>query len=324
VWMTWRPTRSGANRKEIDRSEEKMSINSLRARASARGRGTTRRMVPVVILAAMLTALAVTPASSVLPGAAPRPAFAAESRVQALGFDTCQAPDESTMHTWWNDSPYLFMGIYIGGVNRACSQPNLTKSWQTYVTQIVSSGDGWDLELWWVGDQSACDDGSANEYIPSGTTAAYNDGVGAANNAASAAENLGFGAGVIYFDLEAFNYTNSTCLNAAESFINGWDYQLDTNTSFSGGLYGSSAGSDLAAFHGIANPPTAIAPADYDGSTDVYDTSGIPSSYWTNERVKQYNNLPGGATYGGVTISPIDQDCADGPLNGGSDWTPGC
>jgi hypothetical protein len=229
------------------------------------------------------------------------------------------------MATLWNDSPYLFIGIYIGGVNESCDSSDLTANWQTDVTQIDGTGDGWDLEPFWVGDQSKCIDQSGNfEYIPSSsTTAAYNDGVGAANNAAAAAEKLGLGAGVIYFDLEAFNSGNSTCLSDAEHFIDGWDYQLSVNTPFYGGLYGSSEGSDLAAFNGIEYPPYAIAPADYNGSTNVNDVAGIPSGDWVDRRIKQYATFAS-ETFGSVTISPGDKDCANGPLNGGSGWDVAC
>ena len=44
------------------------------------------------------------------------------------GFDACSAPSSRTMSAW-SSSPYRALGIYIGGVNSACSQPNLTASW---------------------------------------------------------------------------------------------------------------------------------------------------------------------------------------------------
>jgi hypothetical protein len=286
--------------------------------------------VAAVLAAAVLgrvafSAVSATPLGSVLPLTRPSAARAVEWDVVANGFDTACAPDKSQMATLWDDSPYFFIGIYIGGVNESCDSSDLTKNWQTDVTQIDGAGDGWDLEPFWVGDQSACIDQSGKfEYIPSSsTTAAYNDGVGAAKNAAAAAENLGLGAGVIYFDLEAFNYTNSTCLSDAEHFIDGWDYQMSVNTPFFGGLYGSSEGSDLGAFNGIEYPPYAIAPADTDGDTNVYDTPGISSSDWVNRRIKQYLEFSS-ETFGNVTIAPGDKDCADGPLNGGSDWDVAC
>ncbi len=127
------------------------------------------------------------------------------------------------MDTWWDYSPYYFLGTYIGGNNMACSQPNESDAWQIYVTQINGAGDGWDLELFWVGDQSQCDDGSASYFIPSNTTAAFLTGASEASSAAGTAENLGFEGGVLYEDLEAYNYDNLGCLASAEYFIDGWD-----------------------------------------------------------------------------------------------------
>ncbi len=42
-----------------------------------------------------------------------------------LGFDACAAPSSRAMAAWAT-SPYRAIGVYIGGANRACSQPNLT------------------------------------------------------------------------------------------------------------------------------------------------------------------------------------------------------
>ena len=53
------------------------------------------------------------------------------------GFDPCSAPDSSTMNAWKASSPYSAIGVYIGGVNMGCSQPNLTSSW---VSQQYAAG----------------------------------------------------------------------------------------------------------------------------------------------------------------------------------------
>ena len=47
------------------------------------------------------------------------------------GFDACATPSNSTMTTWKSSSPYKVIGVYIGGANRACAQPNLTSTWIT-------------------------------------------------------------------------------------------------------------------------------------------------------------------------------------------------
>src|SRR4029077_241793 len=39
------------------------------------------------------------------------------------GFDTCSAPSARAMNAW-EGSPYRAIGVYIGGANSACAQPN--------------------------------------------------------------------------------------------------------------------------------------------------------------------------------------------------------
>src|SRR5689334_584550 len=53
-----------------------------------------------------------------------------------LGFDACSAPSSAAMNAWLA-SPYRAVGIYFGGVNRACTQPNLTPAW---VSEQLSAG----------------------------------------------------------------------------------------------------------------------------------------------------------------------------------------
>jgi len=42
------------------------------------------------------------------------------------GFDTCAAPSSSQMQAWWTNTPWSWVGVYVGGASRGCSQPNLT------------------------------------------------------------------------------------------------------------------------------------------------------------------------------------------------------
>ncbi len=53
---------------------------------------------------------------------------ASGGRLHGPGFDACATPSARAMSAWFA-SPYRALGVYIGGVNRACSQPNLTPSW---------------------------------------------------------------------------------------------------------------------------------------------------------------------------------------------------
>src|SRR5690349_18992528 len=44
-------------------------------------------------------------------------------------FDACTAPTSASMKAWREKSPYKAIGIYIGGINRGCAQPQLTPEW---------------------------------------------------------------------------------------------------------------------------------------------------------------------------------------------------
>ena len=66
--------------------------------------------------------------------------------------DTCDAPSQRAMNRWLTHSRYWGIGIYIGGMNRACSsQPHLTPRWVQR-----QSANGWRLLPLVVGRQAAC------------------------------------------------------------------------------------------------------------------------------------------------------------------------
>ncbi|HEY7045495.1 MAG TPA: glycoside hydrolase domain-containing protein, partial [Nocardioidaceae bacterium] len=48
---------------------------------------------------------------------------------EGVGFDVCSAPDQATMDALRTESPYWGVGVYIGGANRTCDQPELTAAW---------------------------------------------------------------------------------------------------------------------------------------------------------------------------------------------------
>jgi glycoside hydrolase-like protein len=231
---------------------------------------------------------------------------------QKKGFDTCAAPSASTMQTWWTSSPYWNIGIYIGGSNRGCSQPNLTASWITTV-----QNQGWGLLPIWVGPQMKypdCQGRQYNSYISLNTSTAYNQGYDQAFAAYSAAGTLGFDrtSMPIVYDLEGYN-GNSTCRAAAKSFMNGWDTYLHVPPAQKAGVYGSACSSYINDFAGIANVPDFIWFAWWNGNPSTKNITCINSGYWIhNQRHKQY---VGGhnETYGGKTIN-IDNDCSDGPV----------
>jgi len=77
-------------------------------------------------------------------GAPPRSSFRA-STFTGPGFDTCAAPSTSQMSAW-HASPYHAVGVYLGGINAACAQVNLSRRWISH--EIAS---GWHPVPIWVG-----------------------------------------------------------------------------------------------------------------------------------------------------------------------------
>src|SRR6187551_430503 len=64
---------------------------------------------------------------------APRP-FVHGRVFHGYTFDACTAPSVGTMQKWLS-SRFRAVGIYIGGANRACSQPQLSSQWVAAVRQ---------------------------------------------------------------------------------------------------------------------------------------------------------------------------------------------
>jgi hypothetical protein len=74
-----------------------------------------------VLAATLAVALVVAVAGSAAPARAHAGVFT------GYGFDACTAPSTAAL-TAWTASPYRAIGIYLGGVNRACKDGNLTAS----------------------------------------------------------------------------------------------------------------------------------------------------------------------------------------------------
>lgn len=220
------------------------------------------------------------------------------------GFDQCEAATTSDMSTWWQDSPFFYTGIYIGGDNRACANSRLTASWITTVR-----GQGWAFLPIWVGLQDPCWSGGSRTFSTD-TSTAQTQGESAADNAVAAATNLGFGSpAVIYYDLEAYTQ-KTTCINAAHWFIRGWDHEL-TIDGFQPGVYGGPASSNLSDLNTLVYPVADAWAASWNSSDNVWGLSGLSNSAWADDhRLHQY---VGGhnETYGGVTFN-IDTDCSLG------------
>jgi hypothetical protein len=229
-----------------------------------------------------------------------------------LGFDACTAPSTSQMSSWLS-SPFRAIGIYVGGANRGCSQPNLTLGWvQTVLNQ------GWKLIPIYVGLQAPCASISAAKIDPANAGA---QGAAAATDAMNRAAALGIGAQrPLFFDMEAYDNTNSGCVAAVRAFVSGWVGRLHQG-GYLAGFY-SSAASGVADQSAIAGN-TAYNQLDFmwfahwnnDASVNEPTKAWLPDHLWANhQRIHQYQ---GGhqETFGGVTIN-IDRDYVDSQVVG--------
>jgi Domain of unknown function (DUF1906) len=221
-----------------------------------------------------------------------------------LGFDACAAPSSRTMAAW-ADSPYRALGVYIGGLNRACSQPNLTARW---VGEQVS--EGWHLIPTYVGLQAPTSSCGSCAKLSSIAPAAQ--GRAAAADAVADASAIGMGPGSpLYYDMESYTQTISAT-NATLKFLEAWTEELH-ELGYQSGVYSSSASGieDLVSRIGtLYIQPDNIWMANWNGRQSTAD-SYVPASAWAlQQRIHQYR---GGhdERWGGVTIN-IDNNYLDG------------
>jgi hypothetical protein len=223
---------------------------------------------------------------------------------QGPGFDACAAPSATTM-TKWLASPYRAVGVYIGGANSACAQPNLTSSWLTAI-----GTQGWHYFPFYVGLQSSCAFQSGLATIKTAQAAAQ--GKAAADDAAQQAQSLSIPAGSpIIFDMEAYA---PRCDPQVVTFLSAWDSELHAR-GYHAAVYESFTNiSALVKAGSSMTQPDVIDYADWDGVATT-TSSYMPAGLWINhQRLHQYK---GGHNerFGGVTIN-IDNDQLDVNLSG--------
>lgn len=227
-----------------------------------------------------------------------------------LGFDACSAPSARTMSAWAS-SPYRAIGVYIGGANRACSQPNLTSTW---VGEQVANE--WHLIPTYVGLQAPTSSCSSCAKLSSSLSKAAAQGTEAAEDAVAEAQSVGMGPGSpIYFDMEA--YTRTTSATAATlTFLSAWTEQLHA-LGYVSGTYSSGASGIADLAHAIGGPytlPDDLWSANWNGAQNTLDPY-IPSTAWaSHQRIHQYR---GGhnETYGLMSIN-LDNNYVEGATVG--------
>ena len=239
------------------------------------------------------------------------PARISTAAYTGLGFDACTAPSKRSMSAWAG-SPYRAIGVYIGGVNRGCSQPNLTASWVGEQTAAE-----WTLIPTYVGLQAPTSSCSSCAKLSSSTFTATTQGTEAATDAVAQARIAGIGEGSpIYFDMESYSRTSSAT-NATLSFLAAWTARLHA-LGYQSGVYSSGASgiADLAAQYGSTYlEPDEIWFANWNGRASAASDPYVPATAWVGHRIHQYQ---GGhdETYGGVTIN-IDNNYVEGATAGG-------
>ena len=210
----------------------------------------------------------------------------ASIRVQASlysggAFDTCTVPSNATLNAWLA-GPYRGVGIYIGGVNRACANTNLTPTW---LANTLASG--WNVIPTYVGLQAPCTTVKKLATIAVDGTAGT-QGTAAAVDAAARAAALGIPTGSpIYLDIEGYPLNNPSCSQVVEAFAAGWVTGLHAR-GYITGVYGSAASTirDMVALAGVTTPPDAVWIANWNDVTSVYGDKYIADGYWaTHQRL---------------------------------------
>lgn len=229
------------------------------------------------------------------------------------GVDSCTAPSTSAMATWAKSSPYTSYGPYLGGVNMACAQPNLTKSWVSTVT-----GQGWKLLPIWAGAQAPCTVVPGNTRFTPDVNNAWWAGATEALNAIKSATALGITApSPIYYDMESY-FPGGSCGAAVSKFLSAWTFALHLS-GYRAGIYSSLCAAVVDGATTYNNPAyyrsDAIWIAAWDNSPHLFgfnSTCALSDSLWANhQRIHQF--LGGhNETWGGVTIN-VDVNAVDAP-----------
>jgi hypothetical protein len=212
---------------------------------------------------------------------------------QGLGFDACAAPSAAYMRAWRQASPYRAIGVYIGGSDESCDQPNLTRAWLSR-----EAAAGWHFIPMYVGPQAEFGELHAHPG---------HQGRQAANDAVLDAERLGFGSWTpIYYDMEAYLPGKT---NKALRFLSAWTSRLHV-LGYSSGVYSSSDSGITDLAQRYFRDKWAIPDVIYDALWNGRQTSSdavIRADEWPNHR--RVHQFAGDVTrtYGGDAIS-IDED----------------
>ncbi|WP_421118356.1 glycoside hydrolase domain-containing protein [Aquihabitans daechungensis] len=222
------------------------------------------------------------------------------------GFDTCQTPSAAAMRAWASDSVYTAVGVYVGGVNRGCAHPELTRAWVS--SQLAA---GWSIMPLYMGRQAPCTSQAWAKISPG---SAMSQGVAAGRDAVEQMQALGMGPGSpVYLDVEGYT-PRPGCHEVVFRYIDGWTEELHRR-GYRSGVYGSALSPiDALADHyppGADPRPDDLWIARWNGVRNDEEELLDPS-LWADRRIHQYR---GGhdETHGGVTIR-VDSNFVNGSV----------
>ncbi|MFC1922136.1 glycoside hydrolase domain-containing protein [Chloroflexota bacterium] len=236
-------------------------------------------------------------------------------------FDKCTPPRVEEMQTWWDESPYSTINIYLGGISALCPYQETDPDWLTQVAR-----QGWSFILTWAGPLAPPGCHTPKDFnhpMSIDPALAYLEGRAEADVAVDAAAAIGFkGELVIYYDIEGYEDTDK-CRTAVASLIKGWSERLH-ELDVVAGAYGSPCRSYIADWVANDPPPDNVWIAhwyknDYYLDASVWDVpcldkEGEPPELWLNsQRLKQYTG-DHYETWGDLKIK-IDSNVLDGQVN---------
>jgi hypothetical protein len=212
-----------------------------------------------------------------------------------FGFDSCAAPSYPYMRAWRRYSRYRAVGVFIGGSDLTCAQPNLTRRWLGREARA-----GWHFIPLYAGPQAAFGQ----------LTAPARQAAAAAADAVAQARRLGFRRQTpLYYDMEGFPAGQDS---AALRFFTAWTTRIH-QLGFVSGIYSSALSgiADLAEHYFCRGypMPDVIYFGRWNGKPSTKDPVIRRGEWLHHRRLHQYaGHLR--LTYGGDAID-IDQDYLD-------------
>lgn len=224
-------------------------------------------------------------------------------------FDTCSAPAQEVMDAWRLESPYAGVGIYLGGTNLLCEQPELDADWVR-----TQQRQGWHLLPLWVGPQASCS--GYGDVMSSDLATAQGQGRAEAASAVATARGLGIGRGsTLFYDLEDYDLGPDDCRQAALSFLSGWTKGLHS-AGYRSGVYSNIAAAITSLDYadrvssGSYAMPDDIWFAWGNGRADVRTDDRVQGDRWDDhDRAHQYA-LDISQTFGGYPLT-VDANWVD-------------